>query len=368
MLSPDVALKLGPFQCFVVCGQVPGYDQSSEVQLEDDPQAKAEKKSGRFSKLTRMATRKGVSTASTKAVVATPEALKESFSNGRLVEAQAIVEALKAKGTANIPALLGDKEYERLTRLNAKFQESQDLLHVKVKDLPFHERNDKLDLDWGFMFKGDKFRLMYTVVHELDIMRSFAAYQEADLSKGYKSALVSAEAVGEQTANDTIWRCKSASDSLPGLKSDSVTVYNFIDTLDDESGSIWFCSYTPPENAQHSFNGIQIPPVDDKNGYARASYFFSAALLTPLEEKSSKKVQRFRVTSVNEFKVPPMVLTPIKWTPHSIIAKGSRSNLEDSIVKFRSFVQTATELDERLTDSPRAPLYQAIWAHISGKA
>eukprot|EP00971_Amphidinium_carterae_P204474 4057667-Amphidinium_carterae.1 len=59
---------------------------------------------------------------------------------------------------------------------------------------------------------GDRFRLMYTVVHELDIMRSFAAYQEADLSKGYKSALVSAEPVGEQIANDTIWHCKSASE------------------------------------------------------------------------------------------------------------------------------------------------------------
>mmetsp|Transcript_55283 Transcript_55283/g.131844 ORF Transcript_55283/g.131844 Transcript_55283/m.131844 type:complete len:368 (+) Transcript_55283:93-1196(+) len=367
MLSPDVALKLGPFQCFIVCGKVPGLDDSSELALEPDVEdmkmaKKLSSKDGRRFSFARMVTRRSL-----KKDQATAEALKAAISKGRFIEANEIAAALQASGSS-IPNTLGDRGAERLARICKKYQESKEFLHVKVKDLPYNEHNAKLGLDWGFMFKGDKFRLMYTVEHELDIMKSFAAYQEADLSKGYKAALVSAEAVGPQSPNDTIWRCKSASDSLPGLKADSVTIYNFVDALDDDCRSIWFCSYTPPEGSQKNFNGIDIPPVDDKNGYARSSYFFSAALLTPLEEKSSNRVQRFRVTSVNEFQVPQIVLTPIKWTPHSIIAKGSRSNIEDSIVKFRAFVESSPDLDQRLKDSPRAELYQHIWAHLSGKA
>mmetsp|Transcript_13360 Transcript_13360/g.25217 ORF Transcript_13360/g.25217 Transcript_13360/m.25217 type:complete len:580 (+) Transcript_13360:110-1849(+) len=135
---------------------------------------------------------------------------------------------------------------EQVRRIGRKFEESQSLLSIKINELPIHESNPKLKLDWGLQVSQGLVRAVYCVDRDLDVCKGIAALQEKDLDVGLKENIVQVDKIGLHKPNDAIWRVQTHTKAI-GTRGDDIVVESMADALDEPIGSIWLSAYSPPK-------------------------------------------------------------------------------------------------------------------------
>lgn len=341
--------------------------------------------------------------------------LMVAYYHGRIMEAHREVKRMECI-PRNELWVFDRKVIEQIKRIGAKYEESMDLLNIDVSSLPVHETNAKMKLEWGLQLTDGTLRATFSVERDLDVVKSFVAFQEKDLDVGIKDNLVQVDPLGSPSSNDSIWRVISHAAAL-GTKGDDIIIESSVDALSEPLGAIWMSGYSPTaqdkrlaqdmensrrgSNHSHSkvvatmskrmrtairksririgkitssglktnkvgddtFNGVRIPKPE--KGHNRAANLFFATKVTPLHATGSERLHGFRQTSVVVAKLNPVVYGLISVFPGFMLRKMARGQLEKNILDFERKVRTVELLDERLVAQPRSRFYQSLHAHLS---
>lgn len=175
----------------------------------------------------------------------TKHPLMTAWKLGRIVQAARELKRLedtKPEEVRCFPASI----IEQVRRIGQKFEESQSLLAIKISELPIHESNPKLKLEWGLQLSQGLVRAIYSVDRDLDVCRGIAALQEKDLDVGLKENIVDVLKLGLHKPNDAIWRVQTYTKAI-GTRGDDIVVESMADALDEPIGSIWLSAYSPPK-------------------------------------------------------------------------------------------------------------------------
>jgi len=197
--------------------------------------------------------------------------------------------------------------------------------------------------------------IMYSVVHDVDIVNAFAAYLEADLQTHFKDTMISGSTIGAEFQQQSLWTIKSQSDYAKSLKSDCVSMYVSTDALDEDLGALWYVSYVPSPMIKEWF-GIPVP--EPESGFTRPDNLFSPVMFQPLPGG------KFRLTSVTKAVLPKHIYFMLHYLPNFF--SKSMQSVEVAIPKFREHAKSEL-LQERMRNSTRSEFYKRLREHVASK-
>lgn len=215
----------------------------------------------------------------------TKHPLMVAWKLGRLVQASRELKLMEDAGRAEDANRFPREVLEQIRRIGLKFEESQNLLNAKITDLPIHETNPKMKLEWGLQIAHGLVRAIYSVERDLDVCKSISALQEKDLDEGLKESVVRVDALGVHKPFDSTWRVITHNKAV-GAKGDDIIVESMADALDEPIGSIWLSGYSPPPVDNNMQGGDHTTAIDNsKHSSAYAAKLRHGSTCNSLFEK-----------------------------------------------------------------------------------
>jgi len=294
--------------------------------------------------------------------------LADAFFSGRLVDAYRKLQRLETAG-ADPRWTLSDADIERVRRIAvcymdtlASFEMGSDWQVDRVE-----REGHKLAL--GLKIADGMLRTVSTCDYEgCDALHAFAALLEVDLGGNFNSDLVSACVLGRPHACDAIWRVVTHSKDT-GSKEDTILQVSTVDALDEASGALWVCMYTPAEQGLLTeLRGVPLPPLDP--GMARLTHSVTAYRIVPLWRPHGAGAAGFRLTISAAMRPPSSVYNFMWMMPPGGGRRGLLKILcgsaQDFARRLKDYMASSSLLAERLKTSVHAVLYKRIQQRLRG--
>eukprot|EP00927_Polykrikos_kofoidii_P086898 TRINITY_DN9875_c0_g1_i2.p1 TRINITY_DN9875_c0_g1~~TRINITY_DN9875_c0_g1_i2.p1 ORF type:complete len:639 (+),score=112.76 TRINITY_DN9875_c0_g1_i2:156-2072(+) len=269
-------------------------------------------------------------------------------------------------GAASL-SLPSDDE-ERLRRLCACIDQSQqpDI----QKGFSCHTASDGVSangLSFAYRLDAQEMTLVSTCKYAgHSSLRALAAFCEVDLCSGFKPNVTKACVLSEAHPAEGLWRVHQKG-MMSGRKEDNIVHTSVVDALDEVDGSIWVYVGAPFLEGRQDFCGVMLPVPDI--GTERITHGGTLCRITPLERpeasisSSSTPTAGFELTMIIRSRVPKATAAMPSFLLRVLIGKGAQKSVE----MFRTHLRNCQDLDVRLSDGPRAELYEQIRRHLAGE-